>query len=94
MREDQIDSAGVNVERLAQVMHGHGGTLNVPAWTPVTEGRFPIRLGAFTCLPKHKVAGIGLVIFIYIDASPSTNAGEIVVRELTVRRKRADAEVS
>src|ERR1700726_4813712 len=34
VREDVVDAAGVNVEALAQVLHAHGGALDVPAWPP------------------------------------------------------------
>ena len=41
MRKNQIDPAGVNVERFAQIAHRHGGTFDVPAGTAVTERRLP-----------------------------------------------------
>ena len=31
VREDQVDAAGVDVQRLAQVLDGHDGALDVPA---------------------------------------------------------------
>ncbi len=37
MREYEIDAAGVDVERLAQILHGHHGTLDVPAGAAQAE---------------------------------------------------------
>ena len=38
MRENQVDSARVNVERLAQYVHAHCGALYMPAGTTLAPG--------------------------------------------------------
>ena len=41
VREHQVFAAGVQVEAVAQVLHGHGGALDVPAGTAAADGRIP-----------------------------------------------------
>ena len=41
MRKCEVDTAGVDVERVAQVALAHGGALDVPARSAATEGRVP-----------------------------------------------------
>ncbi len=93
MRKDQIDSAGVNVERFAQVAHRHGGAFDVPAGAPWPEGRFPGRLVLLLRLPEHKIASVGLIVLIHIDARAAANSAEIVMRELAVIGEIRDAEI-
>src|SRR5205823_6791978 len=41
MREGEVDAAGVNVECFAEIFHGHGRALDVPARTAGADGGFP-----------------------------------------------------
>ena len=41
VRKDQVDAAGVNVERLSEVLHAHRGALDVPAGTSRPQRGFP-----------------------------------------------------
>ena len=51
MRKNQIDAAGVDVQRLAQILHRHHGALDVPARPARARRRYPNRarrsFGAF-----------------------------------------------
>ena len=38
MRKREVDAAGVDVQRVAQILHGHGGALDVPARSAGTDG--------------------------------------------------------
>src|SRR5689334_21610931 len=84
MRERQIDSAGVNVESFTEILHGHRGTLNVPARTALAERALPCRFIFFFGLPKHEIARLSFVVFIHIDSGAGADAAEFVVRELAV----------
>ena len=96
MREDQINAARVDVERLAQIFHGHRGALDVPAGTPAPELRVPRglvrRLRPF---PESEIARVLLLILVRIDALARAGdvAREIYLRELAVFGKRADAVI-
>src|SRR5260370_9944645 len=84
MRENQVKAAGVYVKRFAQVLHGHHGALNVPARTAGPDGALPERLTVLGRLPQNEIAGVGLVVFIGVNARAYSNTAEIVVRELAV----------
>jgi hypothetical protein len=38
VREDEVDSAAMEVQGLAEQIHGHRRALEVPAWTPAPPG--------------------------------------------------------
>src|SRR5439155_27257746 len=46
MRENQVLTARVQTEALAQLSHGHDGTLDVPAATHPTDNRCPKSLAS------------------------------------------------
>ena len=62
MREDQILSAGMNIDLLTQIFFGHDGALNVPAGTAVAPGRRPGGLALFLRFPENEIQGIFLLI--------------------------------
>src|SRR5260370_16912632 len=47
MRKHQIDSARVQIESLAEILHRHRGAFNVPTRTPAADGCFPSRFSLF-----------------------------------------------
>src|SRR5437879_13682063 len=55
VRKCQVDSAGVNIQCLAEIFHGHGGTLNVPAGSPRAERGLPEMLSGFRRFPQRKL---------------------------------------
>ena len=93
MREDQVDAAGVDVERLAQVLDGHHGALDVPAGAARADRRLPERLAFLGRLPQREIARVGLLVLVHVHARAGQVAAEIVVRELAVPGKRGDAEI-
>ena len=51
MRKYQVDAAGMQVERLAEILDRHHGTLDMPAGTSRTDFGFPERLAGFGRFP-------------------------------------------
>ncbi len=58
MGEDQVFTAAVDVESLAEVLYAHRRTFDVPAGTPRAPGGFPGRLSGFGAFPQGKVHGM------------------------------------
>jgi len=54
MRKCQVDSAGVYIQCLAEIFHGHRGTLNVPAGAPTAERRLPEMFSGFGAFHSAK----------------------------------------
>lgn len=69
MREDEIETAGVDVEGLAQELAAHGRALDVPARPAATPRARPARLLRRRGLPQHEVGGI-LLVGRDVDAAP------------------------
>src|SRR5262249_46427235 len=44
MRKNVIDTAAVYVQRFAEILHRHGRTFDVPAWTALAKRGLPPRL--------------------------------------------------
>ncbi len=65
MGEDQVDTASVNVELLAQVFGGHGGAFDVPAGKAYTPGAGPVHLPA--CIPMLPQGEVFWRFFIFGD---------------------------
>src|SRR6267154_2173142 len=69
MRENQIDAAGVQVESLAQVFHGHGRALDMPTWPAESDAGVPGRFFGFVWgFPESEVARIFLLVFVRVHA--------------------------
>ena len=79
MREGEINAAGVNVKRLAQVFHGHDGALDMPAGAAFAHRSRPSGLVILARFPQNEVACVVFVVLIDIDASASPRAAEIVM---------------
>jgi hypothetical protein len=56
VRKDEVDRAGVDVERLAEEVHRHRGALEVPAGAPFADRRLPGGLIVLLRLPENEVA--------------------------------------
>ena len=94
MGENQIDAAGVDVDRRrAEQTQRHGGALDVPARATRTNPWIPGRLPFLGRFPQHEIAGVFLVVLVRIDACATLDAGMVEMRELAVVRKRRDLEV-
>jgi len=94
MREDQVDAAGVDIERGAQVLNGHHGAFDVPAGAARTDRRIPTEFAFLGRLPQGEIARVGLIVFVDVDAGAGQVAAEIVVRKLAIAGEARDAEVS
>ena len=67
MRKFVVLGAGVNIDRFAQVLGGHGRTLNVPARITIAPWRFPLQKMIWIIDPKSKIKRAFLFI-VYFDA--------------------------
>ena len=88
--EDEIHAATVDVQ--GKPGAGHGGTLYVPAGTPLAPGAFPVGLAWLGSLPQGKVHGI-LLFLAWGYARACLHVVQIPVGELAVVGKGADPEV-
>jgi hypothetical protein len=77
----------MNINRLAEVFHGHRGALDVPARTPGSNRRFPELFAGLRRFPEREVARVGFIIAIHVNSRARLNSGDINVRELAVGRK-------
>ena len=96
VREDQILTAAVQVDGLAQMGAAHGAALDVPARTAHAVGAFPCGLTGLCGLPDGKVGGVFLQVVVHLAAQLTVAALQIVqlqVAQLAVFRVALDAEV-
>ncbi len=93
VREHQVFAAGVEVEAVAEELHGHGGALDVPAGAAGAERGLPAVFAGLGRLPESEVAGGVLLVLIHIDARAVFNAFKIFFGELAVVGIAGDAEV-
>ena len=93
--ELEVLAAGVDVEPVAQVLHGHRGALDVPPREPRPPGGIPFHEPMLAgALPQREV---GVVLLVGIDFElltvPGPERGERVARQLPVVGERLDVEV-
>jgi len=64
--KDAIDAARVQIETFAEVFHGHGAALDVPAGPSLAPGRRPAVRAVFGAggFPQGEVGGAGPVVFV------------------------------
>src|SRR6185437_791067 len=76
MREDKIDAAGVNVERLTKIFHRHRRALDMPTRTAATTRRVPRRF-SFTrrFFPKREVTRV--LFFVLVGVNTFTRACDV-----------------
>ena len=78
----------MNVNGITQIALGHAGTLNVPAGSSLTPGRFPIGLSFLLRLPKDEIQRILLELAGHLNIPvASFQIVNILMREFAVRRK-------
>ena len=92
MGEDEILAASVDVERVAQVLHGHGGALDVPSGPPRSPGTLPRRLARLGTLPQGEVERVALRLA-RLDPVALAHVVDAAARELPVVRLAAHVEV-
>ena len=94
--EDQVLTAGVQVDGLAQVLAGHGAALNVPAGAAVAPGALPVGLAGLGRLPDCEIGGVLLQVVVHTAAQLTVAALEVVevqMAQLAVAGVGLDAEV-
>ena len=89
--EDQVLSAAVDVDGLAQVLVDHRGALDVPARTALAPAGRPARLTRLGSLPEHKVQRV-LLVLAHADARAALQLLQRLVGELAIARVLAGAE--
>ena len=76
MREQVVLATRMHVEGLAQVLHGHGRTLDMPARIPPAPGGIPLlQIAGLRGPPEREVGGMPLVL-VHLD----TGARDAIVR--------------
>ena len=93
MRKHQVFAAGMQIKAFAQVLHRHGGALDVPARTAAPNRCVPGCLAWLGSFPEREVAGAVLLVFVHIHARAVFHAAEVFLRELAVLGEFGDAEV-
>src|SRR5467141_1889250 len=87
MRKCQVDSTGVNIQCLAEILHGHCGTLDVPSGAAGPKRSFPEVLSRLRRFPQCKIPRAFLFVAIVVDARARLNTGQIDLRELSIVRE-------
>jgi hypothetical protein len=67
MREDQVDAAGVDVERRPEVGHAHRRAFDVPARPARSDRRCPSSARRAWALPEGEVADVVLAVLVGLD---------------------------
>ena len=95
VREEVVDAAGVDVERLAEVLRAHRGALDVPAGAAGAPRGVPLHVAVVLVprLPQREVADVVLGVLVVGDADRGAHAGAVEVRELAVVGVLRDGEV-
>src|SRR3989442_13866507 len=83
MRKDEVLPAAVEIEGLAEILHGHGRALDVPPRTARTPGAGPRRLAQLGSFPEREVQGIALR-FADLDPHALAHVVDVPSRELAV----------
>ena len=87
MREDQVDAAGVDVDRrLAEQPQRHRRALEMPAGPARRIDDVPGRLARLGRLPQHEVARVFFRVVVGVDARARLHAVVIEARQPAVAR--------
>jgi hypothetical protein len=75
MRENQIDTASMDIDWGAEIFHGHHRALNMPAWPSFPEFGLPvdISIGLSPTLPQGEIAYVFFLILVGIHPSAGTS---------------------
>src|SRR5206468_9064718 len=71
----QVDPASMDIQSLAEIFHGHRGTLDVPSGTPAADRGLPEVLSRFRRFPQRKIPRALFFVTIAIDARSRLDAG-------------------
>src|SRR5260370_11693881 len=93
MGKGEVDAAGVDVDRFAEILHGHGGAFDMPAGAAAADGRVPEMLAGFGSFPEGEIASAFLFVAVDVDARAGLDAGDVDLGELAVVGEFRDAVV-
>ena len=93
VRENQILAARMQIETLAEFLHGHDRALNVPARATWSDDALPRSLAGLGCFPECKVASVVFFVFVNINSRAVFHAGKISFGEFAVSRKFRNPEI-
>src|SRR3954471_6486501 len=93
MREDQVLTAEMDVQRLAKMLDSHRGAFDVPPWAPFTDFGLPKCFTGLRGLPQRKITDFFFIEAIRIHSRTIFDRGQRLLREFAVRRKFCDPEV-
>ena len=94
--ENQVLTAAVEVNGLAQVGAAHGAALNVPARTAHAVGALPGRLTGLGCFPDGKVRRVFFQVIVHLAAQlpvPALQIVQLQVAQFAVLGVALDAEI-
>ena len=83
VREGEVGSATVNIDRHAQIAMHHGSALGVPTGTALAPRRIPHRLTGLGGLPQSEVERIALVL-VLLDTRTHHQIVDIATRNLAI----------
>ena len=89
--EDQVLAAAVQVEGFTQVVHAHGGALDMPARPSGSPGAVPGRFPGLAGLPQHEIQGV-FFVGVNLDPRPGFHVLDFLPRELAVSREAPHPE--
>src|SRR5262249_42239460 len=95
MRKDVVDAAAMDVERVAEILHRHGGTFDMPTGTSLAERRGPSRLFQLLGgLPQGEVARLLFLVLVGVDASGDLQFSSIEPGQASIVRKSRYSEIN
>lgn len=92
VREDEVGTAAVDVERVAEDLGAHGRALDVPARTAAAPLGFPLGLARLGALPEHEVERIALAGS-HVDAGARLQVVDRLAGEAAIVLELAHGEV-
>ncbi|MNZ69899.1 hypothetical protein D3C78_882150 [compost metagenome] len=92
VRELEIMSAAVNIQRVAEIFPCHRRAFDMPAWTAFTKRTFPLDFPWLCTLPQNKVL---LILFAvsYFYPNPELELLDVLMRQLPVIGESGGAEI-
>src|SRR5260370_24242990 len=94
MRKCQVDSTGVNIQGLSEILHGHCGALNVPARSAGSDRSLPEVLSRFRGFPQREIPRALLFVAVVVDAYSSLYASQIHLLDLSISWEFRDALIN
>ncbi len=92
MRKLKINPATMNVDRLAEMLCGHGRAFDMPAGTSPAPRAVPDRIFWFTFLGEFPEREVGGVAFVFVDSNACAGfiVFELATRQLSIIRHGID----